>query len=176
MLRRGTEDDLAPRAGRNPMRGLRAGTIGGLAFGALLALGTPGQAQETGGDVWGQAGCFACHGELAEGGADPALPRGPNLRRTRLTAEQLTETIACGRVGSEMPYNLEGAYTQTACYGMPLGPAPSNVLPGAGLSAEQIGLLVDFLVADVVGKTRVTRENCALFFGGNANALTCQAL
>jgi hypothetical protein len=104
------------------------------------------------------------------------MPRGPNLRRTRLTAEQLTETISCGRVGTEMPYNLATAYTEHACYGMPLGPAPTTVLPGAGLTEDQINLLVNFLVTDVVGKTRVTRENCALFFGGNANALTCQAL
>ncbi|MFO1184752.1 MAG: hypothetical protein U1E56_08195 [Bauldia sp.] len=73
-----------------------------------------------------------------------------------------------------MPFNLAGAYTETACYGLPLGKPPEVITRGAGLSAEQLNLLVDFLTKNVVGKTNITRENCALFFDGNANAPLCR--
>lgn len=173
LMRRGRIDSPTD-VGRRNQRRLRRALVGSALVGAALAFSSPGLAQATGGDVWSLGGCLACHGNLAEGGNDPAMPLGPNLRRTRLTADQLKEVVSCGRPGSEMPYNLDGAYTVTACYGMPLGPPPANVFPGAGLNVEDIDLLVNFLVSEVVGKTRITRENCALFFGGDANALSCR--
>ena len=148
--------------------------------GALMSLASPGRAQpappaqpDTGATIWGKGGCFNCHGNLAAGDGDPSYPQGPNLRQTRLTRDQLIETISCGRPGTPMPFNLAGAYTQTACYAMPLGPPP-EVSRGASFSAEQIQVLVDFLVQNVVGKSNITRENCAVFFNGNANAPLCR--
>jgi hypothetical protein len=44
---------------------------------------------------------------------------------------------------------------------------------GANFTAEQIEVLVDFLMEEVVGVTRITRENCAVFFRGNANNPVC---
>jgi mono/diheme cytochrome c family protein len=140
--------------------------------GAALAFAIPGQSQErTGADLWSFGGCFNCHGNLAAGDGDPAYPAGPDLRRTRLTPEQLYETIACGRAATAMPYNLATAYAETACYGQPLGPPP--VMRGADYTEEELQRLVDFLVANVVGVTRITREYCAAFFGGNLNAPAC---
>jgi hypothetical protein len=123
--------------------------------------------------VWEKGGCFNCHGNLADGDGDPAYPVGPSLRATALTRDQLLETISCGRPGTPMPYNLAGAYTETACYGFPLG-EPSDVARGAGLTAEQLTKLVDFLMENVVGVRRITRENCAAFFGGNLDAPLCR--
>jgi mono/diheme cytochrome c family protein len=158
---------------RRPSWG-RLGQLGivAAAAGAVVAFAIPGQSQErTGGELWSIGGCFNCHGNLAAGDGDPAYPAGPDLRRTGLTPEQLYETIACGRPSTPMPYNLRTAYTETACYGLPLGPAP--VLRGADYTPEDLQRLVDFLVANVVGVTRITREYCAAFFGGNLNAPAC---
>lgn len=144
-----------------------------LAGGILLGMSLPASAQD-GGDIWAKAGCFNCHGNLATGGEDNAFPTGPNLRRSGLDAATLRDVIACGLPGSPMPANLTGAYTETPCFGMPLGPAPDVTVVG-GLTAEEIDVLVEFLMTNVLGVTRVTRENCAAFFGGNPNDPTCLA-
>jgi mono/diheme cytochrome c family protein len=129
---------------------------------------------ETGGMIWQKGGCSNCHGNLAAGDGDSAYPTGPNLRLTGLNHDQLIMTISCGRPKTPMPYNLATAYTQTQCNGMPLGAPPSDVNRGAGFTAAQIATLVDFLTANVVGKTNITRENCAAFFDGDANSPLCQ--
>ena len=159
------------------VRRLRWGGLGpfaivAVAAGAMLALAIPGQSQErTGADLWSFGGCFNCHGNLAAGDGDPAYPAGPDLRRTGLTPEQLYEVIACGRPSTPMPHNLVNAYAETACYGLPLGPPPT--MRGADFTAAEVQILTDFLVANVVGVTRITREYCAAFFGGNLNAPAC---
>lgn len=145
----------------------------GLVAGLIAALSTPSFAQEDGGALWGRGGCLNCHGNLAAGDGDAAYPAGPNLRRTKLERDQLIETIACGRPGADMPYNLAGAYTEIACYDLPLGEAPEEVANGPGFTAGEIEALVDFLVANVVGVTKITRENCGAFFGGNPNVPSC---
>ncbi|MCC6984560.1 MAG: hypothetical protein IT535_14935 [Bauldia sp.] len=157
---------------------LRPALLGlALAVGAFAALSAPASAQETGGDLWGVGSCANCHGNLAAGDGDPAYPTGPSLRSTRLTPEEMVETIACGRPGTEMPYNLAGAYAEHGCYGIPVptDPASLGANRGADFTAEQVQTLATFLVENVVGKTRITRENCALFFGGNADAPACRA-
>jgi len=110
---------------------------------------------------------------LAAGDGDPAYPAGPNLRRTRLDRDQLIETISCGRPGTEMPTNLKGAYTQVACYGLPLGAVPTEVKGKGSHTAEEVQTLVDFLLKYVVGKPKITREGCAVFNDGNVNAPAC---
>jgi len=129
--------------------------------------------QETGAMLWQKGACANCHGNLAAGDGDSAYPTGPNLRLTKLKRDQLVETISCGRPGTPMPYNLAGAYAQTSCYGIPLGP-PAGVNRGAGFTAAQIEKVVDFLTANVVGVTKITRENCAAFFDGDTNSPLCQ--
>ena len=143
------------------------------AAGMVLALSLPSQAQEDSGYLWGEGGCSSCHGNLAAGDGDAASPNGPNLRRSSLDRDQMSETIACGRPGSEMPYNLAGAYTETSCYGLPLGDPP-GVPAGAPLTFDEVEALVDFLMEHVVGVRTITRENCALFFGGNMNHPACR--
>jgi hypothetical protein len=129
--------------------------------------------QESGATIWQKGGCANCHGNLAAGDGDSAYPAGPNLRLTKLKRDGLIETISCGRPGTPMPFNLAGAYTQTPCYGIPLGP-PTDVNRGAGFTAPQIAKLVDFLTTNVVGVTKITKENCAAFFDGDTNSPLCQ--
>lgn len=144
------------------------------AGGLLAAIAMPGGAQELdGAALWSLGGCFNCHGALAAGDGDPAYPVGPSLRSSRLSRDQFLETLACGRPSTGMPFNLAGAYTQTPCYGLPLG-APPAVLAGADFTPAQIEALVDFLMNSVVGVRTITRENCAVFFDGNVNAPTCR--
>lgn len=161
---------------RADRRRVRPALLGlALAAGAFAALSTPASAQtKTGDQVWGEGGCAACHGNLAAGGEDPSYPAGPNLRRTRLDHAALVEVIACGRPGTQMPTNLAGAWTEHACYGQPLGPIPPDIVGSGFLTEEEITTLVDFLVEDVVGQTRITKENCAVFFGGDQNAIACR--
>jgi hypothetical protein len=145
----------------------------------LSGLSWPANAQEaaveaTGADLWRQAGCFSCHGNLADGAGDPAYPVGPNLRRSGLDLEMLIQTIACGRPSTPMPMFLEGAYAETPCYGIPVGAVPDGVNVGGNFSTEEIALLADFLVANVLGQARITRENCGAFFNGNVDAPLCR--
>jgi mono/diheme cytochrome c family protein len=152
----------------------RFAALATLVAGTLLALGArPTLAQVAGGDIWLKAGCADCHGNLAAGDGDPAYPQGPNLRRTNLERADLRETIACGRPGTPMPYHLVDAYTGIACFGM-TGAVPDGTRKGGALTAQEIDTLADFLATSVKGVNRITRANCALFNGGNANAPACR--
>jgi len=146
-----------------------------LTFSLVLLLGSNSYtlAEDSGVLAWKRGGCSNCHGNLAAGGQDPSYPEGPSLRVTLLVKEQLIETISCGRPGTEMPANLKGAYAIVACYGLPTGEVPKEVRAGGGLTQEEIQALVLFLGADVVGKKRITRQNCALFNEGDSNAPEC---
>ena len=116
--------------------------------------------------VWKDSGgCTGCHGVFGEGGDGIMLPAGPSLRRSRLETDALKETIACGRPGTKMPLNLDGAYTKTPCYGMPVGAAPDTVSPGASLSEAQLNALVEFIAMRIKGKGSITKRECAAYYG-----------
>ena len=125
--------------------------------------------------VWkDRGGCFNCHGNFAQGGEGGHFPAGPSLRKTQLDLETLHSVIACGLPGTQMPYNLKGAYTEVECYGNDLGPAPAEVHPGAALSDEEITNLVAYLEARVIGQRRITKDQCIEYFG-DPNAPDCAA-
>lgn len=98
-------------------------------------------------EVWERAGCASCHGNDARGGGGGEQPAGPELRRTRLARDRFVETVACGRPGTPMPSNLAGGYIQFACYGLPVGTLPSGVAIGARLTADELDLLVDYVMS-----------------------------
>jgi mono/diheme cytochrome c family protein len=163
------EADGRARSGRN-RRAVRVG----LALGALFFLTGPAFAQEVDPvTAWGKGGCSNCHGGIGQGGGGGEDPVGPSLRETALTRDEIAETIACGRPVSGMPFNLVGAYTETACYGFPLGPPPRGTDQGASLSQEEVDAIADFLIANVVGVTNITRAACAVFFRGNVDSPAC---
>lgn len=157
--------------GTGPLRALVHMSL--LTFGLLLLSSSNSSAEDAGVIAWKTGGCSNCHGNLAAGGQDPSYPQGPNLRVTLLDKDQLIETISCGRPGTEMPANLKGAYATVPCYGLPTGEVPKEVRPGGGLTKDEIQALVTFLGAEVVGKKRITRQNCALFNEGNSSAPEC---
>lgn len=144
----------------------------GVVAAAFVAFAPPSAAQDEGANMWRRGGCATCHGGLAQGGGEGEAPKGPNLRRSDPDREMLWETIACGR--SVMPYHLQGAYREVSCYGIPVGDAvPEGFMPGRQFSAEELDVLVDFLMEYVVGVRRLNRSACAAFFGGDLRAPVC---
>jgi hypothetical protein len=92
------------------------------------------------------------------------------LRKTKLTKEEVRETIACGR--GQMPSHLEGAHKTVPCYGIPLGEMPEGIAIGHQMTAADLDSLVDFLFTYVVN-VPLTKEICAVYNDGNKEAPAC---
>jgi mono/diheme cytochrome c family protein len=116
--------------------------------------------------AWKTAGCPACHGPFADGDKEQdEAPTGANLRTTRLDNTALTEVIRCGRPNAGMPRFDQGAYTLRGCYGQPLGEVPASLYPTPRMmSAEEIDAIVAYLRAKVIGRRKVTPEECAYYY------------
>jgi mono/diheme cytochrome c family protein len=117
-------------------------------------------------EIWKSSGCADCHGPFADGNPeDGDYPVGANLRTTRLDTAALKSTISCGRPGTGMPSFDEGAYRVRACYGRPLGAAPDNLQPTPRtLSFEEIDTLIAYLQARIIGRGKITQEECLSYF------------
>jgi hypothetical protein len=117
-------------------------------------------------EVWRSSGCADCHGPFADGNPeDGDYPVGANLRTTRLDAAGLKLTITCGRPGTGMPSFDEGAYRVRACYGRPLGDVPDSLQPTPrSLSLDEIDAVIAYLQARIVGRGKITREECLAYF------------
>ena len=108
--------------------------------------------------AWRNSGCADCHGAFANGEKErDESPTGADLRRARLNAEELKLAIRCGRPGTGMPAFEEGA---SGCPGGggDLYPAPSK------LSPEEIDNVVAYLQARIVGKGKITKQECLLYY------------
>jgi mono/diheme cytochrome c family protein len=128
-------------------------------------------------ELWKSSGCADCHGAFADGDKErDEAPTGANLRTSRLDAAALRQTISCGRPGADMPSFDEGAYTARACAGRPLGAAPDNLYPAPRkLSPADIDTLITYLQARVIGRGRITRDEC-LFYYYDALSSSCDDL
>jgi hypothetical protein len=96
-----------------------------------------------------------------------------NLRESRLTREQLVEVILCGRPTTPMPRFDEDAYTDDRCYGMTekeLGTQVPALPPGGTLRQREAEAVADYLLAKVIGRGLVTREECEEAFDGDARS------
>ncbi len=108
--------------------------------------------------AWRNSGCADCHGAFANGEKErDESPTGADLRRARLNAEELKLAIRCGRPGTGMPSFEEGA---RGCPGGggDLYPAPSK------LSTEEIDNVVAYLQARIVGRGKITKQECLLYY------------
>jgi mono/diheme cytochrome c family protein len=108
--------------------------------------------------AWRNSGCADCHGAFANGEKErDESPTGADLRRARLNAEELKLAIRCGRPGTGMPAFEEGA---SGCPGSggDLYPAPSK------LSREEIDNVVAYLQARIIGKGKITKQECLLYY------------
>jgi len=116
--------------------------------------------------TWKTSGCADCHGPFADGDReDDDFPVGANLRTTRLDASALKAAIRCGRAGTGMPAFEEGAYAIHSCYGQPLGTAPDKLEPSfRKLTADEIDALIAYLQARIIGRGRITRQECLAYY------------
>lgn len=135
---------------REPPQPGHAVRLASVVIAALLGLPFPAFAQDAakvkaGRTVWQDGGCGGCHGATGTGGVNPDQPAGPALRGTKLDRAALIEATNCGKSGTQMAAWLRGAYTQTACYGAPLGPPPAETIIIGAFSAEEISAVVDFI-------------------------------
>src|SRR5258705_6568628 len=108
--------------------------------------------------AWRNSGCADCHGAFANGEKErDESPTGADLRRARLSTEELKLAIRCGRPGTGMPSFEEGA-SRCPGGGGELYPAPAK------LSLEQIDDVVAYLQARIIGKGKITKQECLLYY------------
>jgi mono/diheme cytochrome c family protein len=135
--------------------------LGTTAIVLTCATATLGQSEDkvkAGVTAWRNSGCSDCHGAFANGEKErDESPSGANIRQSRLKADELALVIRCGRPGTGMPAFEEGA---TACPGGggELYPAPSK------LSRADIDNVVAYLQARIIGKGKITKQECLLYY------------
>jgi hypothetical protein len=165
------------------MRGRRS-TIAGFIGVVTLALVAPTVFTQTpsaedlaaGMRIYRQKGdCQACHGWAADGRKmDSQMPDGANLRTTLLDRPKLISAIKCGRPGRNMPAFDRLAYSDGRCFGMTDADLKKRQLtlpdPAATLQQREIELVVDFLLAKVVGKGPMDRAKCIEYWGSDVEA------
>jgi mono/diheme cytochrome c family protein len=121
-----------------------------------------------------KAQCSYCHGWAADGAGDPQSNGGAaNLRQSFLNRAQVIEVIMCGRPGTPMPRYDEDAYSDPRCYGMTeaeLGPKTPGLPPGSTLQKREVEAVSDYLLAKIIGRGPVTREECEEAFGKGARS------
>src|SRR5215472_15033231 len=163
-----------------------AAVFGSVLLGLAALVGLAGQAAwaqaadpsdiTEGGRLFRQkANCQACHGWAGDGRKmDSQMPDGANLRESKLPREALVLTIKCGRPGRSMPAFDKFAYSDKRCYDMTQAELKARGLslpdPPATLQPREIELLVDFLLARVVGKGPMDRARCAEYWGSEVEA------
>ena len=126
-----------------------------------------------------KANCQACHGWSGDGHkTDNQMPDGANLRESRLPRAGLVMTIKCGRLNSQMPAFDKFAYSDGRCYGKTqadLKAYPTRMPdPPSTLQQREIDLIVDFMLARIVGRGPMDHARCAEFWG--ADEEVCQSL
>jgi Cytochrome C oxidase, cbb3-type, subunit III len=117
--------------------------------------------------------CQACHGWAGDGHkTDGQMPDGANLRETKLNRAGLVLLIKCGKLNSQMPAFDKFAYSDGRCYGKTQADLKSYATrmpdPPATLQQREIDLIVDFLMARVVGKGPMDHAKCVEFWGEDA--------
>jgi mono/diheme cytochrome c family protein len=129
----------------------------GLTF-ATAAFAQSEDKVKAGVNAWRNSGCSDCHGAFANGEKErDESPTGANIRQSRLKADELAQVIRCGRPGTGMPAFEEGA---TGCPGGggELYPAPAK------LSRADIDNVVAYLQARIMGKGKITKQECLLYY------------
>ena len=116
-----------------------------------------------------QADCAYCHGWAGDGAGQGQSPGGAaNLRVSRLDRDSLIMVISCGIPGRAMPHFDDQAYADRRCYGTTeaeLGGRVPPFPPSTTLPRRDIELLADYLIAKVIGRGPITREECVETLG-----------
>ncbi len=119
--------------------------------------------------------CQTCHGWAGDGRKmDSQMPDGANLRETALGRADLITTVKCGRPGREMPAFDKFAYSDGRCFGLKESDLAARGLdlpdPPATLQPREVEMVVDFLLAKIVGKGPMNHAKCVELFGREVEA------
>jgi mono/diheme cytochrome c family protein len=161
--------DRLRQAGRSFLSGFAVVLVLLLVTGAAHAQTTSGEDSrliELGKEIFKyKANCQSCHkwdGSGDQGYGGIAL----SLRKTALTPDQVVEIVKCGRPLTGMPYFDQFAYTDKRCYDLTredLGKKMPQM--GEPLQAREVGAVVKYLFARVVGRGATTYDECVDFWG-----------
>ncbi len=118
----------------------------------------------------GKGDCQACHGWAGDGRKmNLQMPDGANLRESILTRDQLVFVIKCGLPGRQMPAYDRRAYVDDRCLGRTRADLDRMGLqlfdPPATLQNREVERLADFLMARVIGRGPMDRQECIEFWG-----------
>jgi hypothetical protein len=121
-----------------------------------------------------KADCGYCHGWAGDGAGQGQSPGGAaNLRQSRLNRDSLITVISCGIPGRGMPHFDDQAYSDKRCYGMTeaeigdkIPPSP----PSTSLPRRDIEIVADYLLAKVIGRGAITREECVEALGSRVRS------
>jgi hypothetical protein len=101
------------------------------------------------------------------------MPDGANLRETKLPRAGLVMTIKCGRLNSQMPAFDKFAYTDGRCYGKTQADLKTYATrmpdPPATLQQREVDLIVDFMLARIVGQGPMDHAKCVQFWDEDAD-------
>jgi hypothetical protein len=121
-----------------------------------------------------KADCTYCHGWAGDGAGSGQSPGGAaNLRQSKLKRDQLIRVIRCGIPGTAMPHFDQDAYTDKRCYGATaaeLGDKVPTFPPGSTLAEREISVVADYLLAKVIGRGPITRDECFETLGERARS------
>ena len=167
------------RRHRHIAKWLGSGFAGALAVGAVTiftagtAIAQDAELVDRGKRLFdGKANCAECHSWKADGKPSNRSGGGADLHITGLDREGLIETIQCGRPDTLMPYHDKQAYKDDRCFGMTSADIGKSK-PDRGkktLTEGEMGAIVEFLLAKVVGKP-LDLEYCEYYHG--VGATTC---
>jgi hypothetical protein len=140
-----------------------------LLAGAALVNAQPTSPDE-GFRIFKSANCVGCHKWTGEGGGGYG-GAAANLRQTKLSPEQIEQTVRCGRPMTGMPHFAADAYADGQCYGLKKADLPDGKLPpepDRPLRPADIKAVVTYVVTSIRGKGDPDLAQCLAFFGSGS--------
>jgi mono/diheme cytochrome c family protein len=117
--------------------------------------------------IFKSANCVGCHKWTGEGGGGYG-GAAANLRRTKLSFEQIEETVRCGRPMTGMPHFEAEAYADGHCFGLKKSDIPASSVPPEPdhpLRPADIKTVATYVVTWIKGKGDPDYAQCQAFFG-----------
>lgn len=134
--------------------------------GAGLANAQPASADE-GLRVFKSANCVGCHKWTGEGGGGYG-GAAANLRQTKLSQDEIEQTIRCGRPATGMPHFEADAYSDGRCFGLKKSDLTDGKMPPEPdhpLRPGDIKAVATYVVTSIKGKGEPDFSQCQAFFG-----------
>lgn len=117
--------------------------------------------------IYKSANCVGCHKWSGTGGGGYG-GAAANLRETKLSLDQIEETIRCGRPMAGMPHFQLDAYSDGRCYGLKASDLPDGKMPPEpdhGLRPADIKAVAEYVATHIKDQGDPTFSQCQAFFG-----------